>query len=381
MTGTPVPVRWPIPQEPPADLFARPRRDRTLWVLAAVAEARIRWSALVNRGTPSSRVADHAIAVVVAARRVQARETDVVSIEFVASDGGRLPRWYPGAHLDVVLPSGKVRQYSLCGDPADRYRYRIAVRRIPDGGGGSVEVHDDLAVGTALTVRGPRNAFPFVLPGHGSTATRLHFVAGGIGITPILPMIRLADRLGVDWSMIYAGRSRATVPFLAEVESFGSRVTVRTDDVHGIPSGADLLPRVGPDTAVYCCGPVPMTAAIAARVRELSGEAGVTAGIELHSERFSAPPVADGRPFSIELARSGPTVRVRADRSALEEVLKVRPDTAYSCRQGFCRTCVVKVLDGAPEHRETVLTADQHAAGEMLLCVSRCAGDRLVLDL
>ncbi|RMI29490.1 PDR/VanB family oxidoreductase [Nocardia stercoris] len=379
MTGTPVPVRWPIPQEPPADLFARPRRDRTLRLVAAVAEARIRWSAFVNRGTPAGRVDDHAITVVVGARRVEARETDVCSIEFVAPDGGRLPRWYPGAHLDVVLPSGKVRQYSLCGDPSDRYRYRIAVRRIPDGGGGSIEVHDALTVGRTVTLRGPRNAFPFVLPGHGSTATRLHFVAGGIGITPILPMIRLADRLGVDWSMVYVGRSRATIPFLAEVESFGARVTVRTDDEHGIPTGADLLPGIGPDTAVYCCGPVPMTAAIAARVRELA--AAPRAAIELHSERFSAPPVVDGRPFTVELARSGRTVEVPADRSALEEVLKVRPDTAYSCRQGFCRTCVVKVLDGSPEHRETVLTADQHAAGEMLLCVSRCAGERLVLDL
>ncbi|MBF6175240.1 PDR/VanB family oxidoreductase [Nocardia blacklockiae] len=367
-------VRRPVPVRPPADLFGGKRADRALRVFHTVAETRFRWTALINRKTPAGRVDDRRIELTVAQRRVEAHDTDVISLLLRAPDGRELPSWRPGAHLDLELPSGRLRQYSLCGDPADRRAYRIAVRRIPDGGGGSLEVHDALPVGARVTVRGPRNAFPFVLPGYGSDAARVHFVAGGIGVTPILPMVRMAHRLGVDWSMVYAGRSRDTIPFLDEIEGFGDRVTVRTDDEFGLPTAADLLPRVGPDTSVYCCGPVPMTAAVAAAVRDMTG-------VELHSERFSAPPVVDGTPFEVELAKTGEVVAVPADRTALEEILAARPDTAYSCRQGFCRTCTVRVLSGAVDHRDTVLTADERAAGDMLICVSRCAGDRLVLDL
>ncbi|KZM72357.1 PDR/VanB family oxidoreductase [Nocardia terpenica] len=367
-------VRRPAPAEVPADLYGKRRRDRAIRVFDAVAETRLRWSTLINRREPAGRVDDHRLALTVAERRVEAHDTDVISLLLVAPDGRELPVWWPGAHLDLELPSGLLRQYSLCGDPADRRGYRIAVRRIPDGLGGSVEVHDTLLPGSRVVVRGPRNAFPFVLPGYGSEAARVHFVAGGIGITPILPMIRMAHRLGVDWSMVYTGRSRDTIPFLDEVEGFGHRVTVRTDDRHGLPAAADLLPGVGPDTALYCCGPVPMTAVIAAAVRDMPG-------VELHSERFSAPPVVDGKPFEIELARTGEVIAVPADRSALQEVLKVRPDAAYSCRQGFCRTCRVRVLDGPVDHRDTVLTPDERADGDMLICVSRCDGERLVIDL
>ncbi len=343
-------------------------------VFHAVAETRFRWTTLINRKDPAGRVDDRRLDLTVVQRRVEAHDTDVVSLLLAAPDGRALPPWRPGAHLDVELPSGRLRQYSLCGDPADRHGYRIAVRRIPGGGGGSREVHDALRIGSRVTVRGPRNAFPFVPPGYGSDSARVHFVAGGIGVTPILPMVRMAHRLGIDWSMVYAGRSRDTLPFLDEIDSFGGRVTVRTDDEHGLPIAADLLPGVGPDTAVYCCGPVPMTALVAEGVRTLPG-------VELHSERFSAPPVVDGKPFTIELARTGEVIEVPADRSALEEVLAVRPDTAYSCRQGFCRTCAVRVLSGVVDHRDTVLTPEERADGELLICVSRCAGERLVLDL
>ncbi|MGV9663835.1 PDR/VanB family oxidoreductase [Nocardia niigatensis] len=364
----------PVPVAAPQDLFGKGRADRTTRVLDFIAESRLRWTTFVNRREPDVRVNDWRIPLVVAERRVEAHDTDVIGLLMTAPDGRALPEWRPGAHLDLELPSGKVRQYSLCGDPADRHAYRVAVRRIPDGNGGSLEVYGELAVGTQVTVRGPRNAFPFVLPGYGSSAARVHFVAGGIGITPILPMIRMADRLGVEWSMVYAGRSRDTIPFLPEVESFGSRVTVRTDDEHGIPSAADLLPGVGPDTSVYCCGPVVMTQIIADAVREMPG-------VELYSERFSPPPVVNGTAFRVELARTGEVIDVPADKSVLEEVLKARPDSSYSCRQGFCRTCVVRVRSGEVDHRDTVLTDAERAAGDMLICVSRCGGDRLVLDI
>lgn len=363
-----------VPVSPPADLYGKRRGDRAIRVIDAVAQARLRWTTLVNRKTPAVAEDDHRLALTVAQRQVQAHDTDVVSLLLAAPDGRALPPWRPGAHLDLELPSRRLRQYSLCGDPADPHGYRIAVRRIPGGGGGSIEVHQALVVGSTVTVRGPRNAFPFVLPGHGSDAARVHFVAGGIGITPILPMVRMAHRLGVPWSMVYTGRSRDSLAFLSELGTLGDRVRVRTDDEHGLPGAADLLPGVGADTAVYCCGPVPMTAVIAAAVREMPG-------VELHSERFSAPPVLDGTAFEVELARTGEVIAVPADRTVLEEVLKVRPGRPYSCRQGFCRTCRVTALCGTVDHRDTTLSVGERDSGDMLICVSRCTGERLVLDL
>ncbi|MFD6391779.1 PDR/VanB family oxidoreductase [Nocardia sp. NPDC060259] len=363
-----------IPQALPGDLYGKHRHDPGTRVLDAIATARLRWSGLVNRRDLRPRVDDRRFPVVVTERRIVAHDQDVVSLRLESPDGRELPAWRPGAHLDLELPSGRLRQYSLCGDPADAHAYRIAVRRIPDGGGGSLEVHDELPVGSRFIVRGPRNAFPFAVPGHGSPAQRLHFVAGGIGITPILPMARLAHRLGVPWTMVYTGRSRDTIPFLAELESFGEHVTVRTDDEHGLPDAAALLPAVGAGTAVYSCGPTPMTSAIVAAVRTMPD-------VELHFERFSPPPIVDGTAFEIEFASTGAVIEVPADRSALDAILDTRPDQPYSCRQGFCRTCVVRVLAGAPDHRENTLSDDDHAAGEMLACVSRSHGERLVLDL
>ncbi|WP_425295870.1 PDR/VanB family oxidoreductase [Nocardia abscessus] len=364
----------PVPDRLPADLFGKRDRDRAVRVLDAVASARLRWTTLVNRRDPRPRVDDRRLAMVVTERRIEARDQDVVSLRLSAPDGRVLPPWGPGAHLDLELPSGRLRQYSLCGDPADVRAYRVAVRRIPEGDGGSVEVHDSLPVGSPIVVRGPRNAFPFAVPGHGSPATRLHFVAGGIGITPILPMARLAHRLGIEWTMVYTGRSRDTLPFLDEIAGFGDRVVVRTDDEHGLPDAAALLPGVGPDTAVYCCGPVPMITVIADTVREMPY-------VELHSERFSPPPIVNGKPFEIQFGSTGEVLEVGADRSALDTILQARPDRPYSCRQGFCRTCKVRVLAGEPDHRDTVLTAAEREAGEMLVCVSRADGGRLVLDL
>ncbi|MFC6013338.1 PDR/VanB family oxidoreductase [Nocardia lasii] len=358
----------------PADLYGKRRHDPTVAVIDAIAGARLRWSALVNRHDLRPRVNDRRLPVVVTRRRIQAHDQDVVSLRLAAPDGRVLPRWRPGAHLDLELPSGRLRQYSLCGDPADERAYQIAVRRIPGGGGGSLEVHDALPVGSRLVVRGPRNAFPFAIPGHGSPSRRLHFVAGGIGITPILPMARLAHRLGVEWTLVYSGRSRDTLPFLAELEGFGANVTVRTDDEHGLPTAADLLPGVEPGTAVYACGPTPMTSAVVAAVREMPE-------VELHFERFSPPPIVDGTAFEIELASTGAVLTVPADRSMLDTILDARPDQPYSCRQGFCGTCVVRVRAGEPDHRETALSDADHADGAMLACVSRSRGARLVLDL
>ena len=318
---------------------------------------------------------DSSITLTVVGRTVVAHDQDVVTLTFAAADGAPLPPWRPGAHLDIHLPSGRVRQYSLCGDPTRPDGYRIAVRRIPDGGGGSAEVHDVLGVGSQVTTNGPRNAFPLTVPGYGSPAQRLRFVAAGIGITPILPMMRHVDPLGVEWSIIYAGRSRDSLPFLDDVAKFGDRVEIRTDDVHGVPTAAQLLGDCPDGTAVYACGPAPMLTAIRT---QLAGRENV----ELHFERFAAPPVIDGEEFSVCVASTGATVQVGAEETLLSALQRADVWPPYSCRQGFCGTCRTRVLDGRVDHRDTLLTEPERADGMMLVCISRAAKEqRLTLDL
>ncbi|OZM74454.1 oxidoreductase [Amycolatopsis antarctica] len=292
---------------------------------------------------------------------------EVLALTLNAADGGELPTWVPGAHVDVFLPSGRQRQYSLCGDPADRSVYRIAVRQIGDGLGGSREIHEELRVGDRLTARGPRNAFRLV------EADSYLFVAGGIGITPILPMVRACHRRGVPWRLVYLGRSRDDMPFLDELAGFGSGVTrIRPDDEYGPPDLGAVLPATAPGAAVYLCGPPPLMAAARAVARKTAGS--------LHAERFSAPPVREGTPFEIRLRRSGRTVFVGPDESALTAIRREVPGLAYSCRQGFCRTCEVRVLEGSVEHRDTALPTSARADA-MLVCVSRSAGGPLTIDL
>lgn len=358
--------------ELPADLFGDGRPDRALRVVHALASARLRWSALTHRRAPATAVRADRLPLIVARREPVA--DDVVALTLRAEDGGRLPRWHPGAHLDLELPSGRLRQYSLCGDQDDARAYRIAVRRIDGGAGGSVELHESVTAGSALIARGPRNAFPFAVPGFGSPAHRLLFVAGGIGITPILPMLRLADRLGADWSLVYTGRTRESLAFRTELARYGDRVRLRTDDRDGLPDATELLPGLAPGTAVYCCGPAGLTDTVLTATRPLPG-------VEVHVERFGPAPVENGVPFELELARTGEVLTVPADRSALDVLLEARPDRLYSCRQGFCRTCVTRVVAGRPEHRDGALTPAERAAGDLLPCVSRAAGGRLVLDV
>ncbi|MFB6829963.1 PDR/VanB family oxidoreductase [Streptomyces hydrogenans] len=283
-------------------------------------------------------------------------------------EGERLPSWEPGAHLDLVLPSGQVRQYSLCGDPGQADVYRIAARLIEEdrgGRGGSREVHEQLHEGAEVEVRGPRNRFPLV------DSPSYVFVAGGIGITPVLPMVRAAEAAGADWRLVYCGRSRATMPYLAElVRLGGDRVTVVAEDEDGYPDLA-FLRRTPAETVVYCCGPDGLMDAVSAAMPE---------GRTPRLERFSALAPADGTAFEVELRRSGRTVAVAADQSVLAAVREEVPGLMYSCTQGFCGTCRQTVLDGEVDHRDELLT-DAERADSMLICVSRCAGKKLVLDL
>jgi len=327
----------------------------------------------LKRPPPASR--DRVLTLRVTGREVVARDENVVALTLGDANGAELPPWHPGAHLDLHLPSGRVRQYSLCGDPAQRGSYRIAVRRIPDGGGGSIEVHDALPIGSRVTTSGPRNAFPLAVPGFGSPARRLRFIAGGIGITPILPMLAMAERMGVEWSMIYVGRSAQSIPFLDEVSRFGDKIVIRTDDSAGVPDADDLLGDCCRSTAVYACGPAEMITVIRSR---LVGRDDV----ELHFERFAAPPVVDGAPFTVSVTSTGSTVEVGATETLLAALRRTGVPAPYSCQQGFCGTCRTRVRAGTVDHRDTLLTEPERAAGMMLTCVSRApAGENLTLDL
>jgi ferredoxin-NADP reductase len=354
----------------PPNPFRRHRPDVLIGVAGAVISGMDAVAGATRRVTLPGEL-DRTIGLTVADRRIVAHDQDVIALTLV---GEHLPRWHPGAHIDIHLPSGLVRQYSLCGNPQLPDCYRIAVRRIPDGGGGSIEMHD-LAVGASVTTHGPRNAFPLTVPGYGSPARRFRFIAGGIGITPILPMLDLARRLGVDWSMVYAGRSRDSLPFVDEVTRFGDRVAIRTDDISGLPTAEELLGDCPDGTAVYACGPAPMLTAIR------SGLAGRD-NVELHFERFAAPPVVDGTEFTVAVASTGETVRVGADETLLSALKRAGVHASYSCQQGFCGTCRTRVLDGTVDHRDTLLTDPERENDLMLICISRAAcGSHLTLDL
>ncbi|MFB6754407.1 PDR/VanB family oxidoreductase [Streptomyces sp. NPDC056353] len=296
-------------------------------------------------------------------------------------EGTDLPRWEPGAHLDLVLPSGLVRQYSLCGDPEDTSSYTVAARLVEDGRGGSRELHEQVQEGTELEVRGPRNRFPLV------DAPAYAFVAGGIGITPVLPMLRALPE-GAEWRLLYGGRTRASMPFLEEVEKLApeggrsetgvppaegwGRVTVVPEDEDGRPDLDAFLADLPAGAAVYCCGPEGLMAAVEERL---------PAGAALHLERFAPRTTADGDgEFEVELHRSGRTLTVPGDSSVLAAVRAELPGTPYSCEQGWCGTCQQTVLEGEIDHRDDLLT-DSERGDSMLICVSRCRGTRLVLDM
>ncbi|MDH6438514.1 ferredoxin-NADP reductase [Streptomyces sp. SAI-144] len=282
--------------------------------------------------------------------------------------GEQLPQWEPGAHIDVVLGPGLERQYSLCGDPADRTAWRIAVLREPAGRGGSAHVHEQLGQGDKVRVRGPRNHFTL------RPAPRYRFIAGGIGITPILPMLAAAEAQGAEWTLLYGGRTRESMAFTEELSRYGDRVTVAPQDETGLLDLPSVLDGVPEGTLVYCCGPGPLLDAVEERC---------PAGL-LHVERFTPKeqPAAENTEFEVELAQTGTTVTVAPDVSVLDAVRASGVEVLFSCTEGTCGTCETDVLDGTPDHRDSVLTDEEREAGEtMMICVSRCRGKKLVLDL
>ncbi|GAA0945985.1 PDR/VanB family oxidoreductase [Pseudonocardia zijingensis] len=306
--------------------------------------------------------------------RRSAPAEDVVEFALHPVAGGELPAWEPGAHVDVVLGSGMVRQYSLCGDPADRTTYRIAVLRQADGRGGSAWLHDRLEVGEEIALRGPRNHFPL------EPAGSYVFLAGGIGITPLLPMVRRVAASGAAWTLHYGGRTRASMAYLAELTDVddlgGDCVNLVPQDEYGLIDLSAALDPAPPETAIYCCGPEPLIAAaeVACAAR----------GLALRTERFSPREIADAvdTAFVVALAASGEELVVPAGRSIVDVLVEAGADILTSCEEGTCGTCELAVLAGTPDHRDSVLTDEERAAGDRILpCVSRASSERLVLDL
>jgi ferredoxin-NADP reductase len=300
----------------------------------------------------------------------------VVTIDLVDPDGGRLAPWEAGAHLDVVLPSGLIRQYSLCGDLNDHRTYRIGVLNDPNTRGGSKEIHETALVGKRLAVRGPRNHFALI------EAPSFLFLAGGIGVTPMLPMIQEAERRGTPWHLVYGGRSRRTMAFLDELGTRRDGVfDVVTEEEQGYPDFDALLSDLAPDTAVFSCGPTAMLDVVEKKCAQYLKPGA------LHIERFTVAPgaepadPADNDTFEVELARSGVTLPVPPERSLLRVVLDVVPTFLYSCEEGYCGTCEARVVEGEPDHRDTVLTDEEHEAGKIMICVSRAKSRKLVLDI
>lgn len=298
----------------------------------------------------------------------------VVTLVLADPDGGPLPTWAAGAHIDLVMSDDLVRQYSLCSEPGDDRSWRVGVLLDPQSRGGSTYVHTELAQGARVRVRGPRNHFAL------QPSARYQFIAGGIGITPMLPMIEAAEAQGAEWHLLYGGRQRSSMAFLDELSRFGDKVTVWAQDEKGLLDLPSVLGTPREDTLVYCCGPGPLLDAVEEACKIWPQGA-------LHLERFSAKPQATGTEdglerFKVECRRSGITVEVGPDESLLQVLKDNGIAMLSSCGDGICGTCETAVLEGIPDHRDSVLDDEEHAANDaMMVCVSRSLSDLLVLDL
>jgi vanillate O-demethylase ferredoxin subunit len=319
------------------------------------------------------RSANDPLTVTVRRKRVEAE--DICSCELVRSDGGSLPPFEAGAHIDVHLRGGLIRQYSLYGDPADNSAYRIAVLREPKSRGGSVAVHDAVRENDQLTISKPRNNFPLA-----EDAPLSLLMAGGIGITPLLAMARRMAGLGRPFELHYCCRTQSRAAFLDQIKqsNLSENVRIYFDDaapaldVHGVfanrPAG----------TNVYVCGP----AGFIGSILETAQAAGIPQQ-QLHREFFAGPGRdTAGQAFTIVLQRTGLTLEVPAGKTVVEVLLDHGVDIAISCEQGICGTCVTKVLDGIPDHRDEFLTTAEKSCNDQFTpCCSRALTEQLVLDL
>jgi tetrachlorobenzoquinone reductase len=310
------------------------------------------------------------IEVRLTAIRYAARDTNL--FELSRLDGEPLPPYEPGAHIDLHLPNGLIRQYSLIEAAPDPARYTVGIKRDPASRGGSRYIHDELRVGRTLKISAPRNNFPL-----GESAATIVLLAGGIGITPIWCMVqRLAER-GGPWRLYYACRSRADMAFRDALSAMPEAHLHFDDENAGKPLDiAAVVADMPKDAHLYCCGPTPMLNAFESATAGWPRE-------QIHVEYFTAkqePAKAGG--FVVELKRSGQEFVIPAGKSILQVLLDAGVDVDYSCELGICGACEQRVLSGIPEHRDAILTEEEQASNtKVMICCAGCKSERLVLDL
>lgn len=297
----------------------------------------------------------------------------IVSVELRAVNEMPLPAFTAGAHIDLNLPGRLVRSYSLVNSQEERHRYVIVVHRDAASRGGSRYIHEHLGTGSTLAIAAPRNNFPLV-----EGAAHTLFIAGGIGITPLWCMIQRLRDIGRSWQLMYCARTRRHAAFFDELAHLGPIVTFNFDHEPGgkMLDISALLGRVPPHTHVYCCGPLPMLEAFERATSSWPSE-------QVHVEYFSAtrPKAAEGG-FTVVLARSGLSFRVREGKTIIDTLIDNGIDAPYSCLEGVCGTCETRVLEGIPDHRDLVLSKEERAANRtMMICCSGSKTDKLVLDL
>lgn len=296
---------------------------------------------------------------------------DVNVYDFRRPDGGALPSVEPGTHIDLRLPNGLVRQYSLLEPGNAPTRYRVGVKRDASGRGGSRFIHDELRVGSPVTITGPRNNFPLALEAKHSV-----LLAGGIGVTPILCMARRLHAIGKSFELHYSCRSRTQAAFLADLEMLGHCHFHADDEARALFDIQAVVARANPHSHLYCCGPAPMLAAFEA----------ATLGwptTQIHSEYF-APRVVPARTegFMVELASSGDVFSIPPGRTILSVLKEAGIEVSSSCEEGVCGSCETEIIAGLADHRDSILSARERAANKtMMICCSRSKTERLVLNL
>ncbi|WP_323122687.1 cytochrome P450/oxidoreductase [Burkholderia alba] len=324
----------------------------------------------VRIGEPPAHAAGRPVVVASVSRAADG----VLRVRLVAPDGGAMPRWSPGSHIDIECgETGLSRQYSLCGDPADRHGFDIAVLLAREGRGGSSWIHRHVKAGDRLNIRGPRNHFRL-----DERARKAIFVAGGIGITPISAMAREARSRGMDYALHYSGRTRASMALLDELAALhGERLHVHASD-EGRRNDFGALP-VTAGTQVYACGPERMLAALQSCAAAWPDD---TLRVEHFTSTVRAPNPGHEHAFEVELSDSGVVIGVAANQTLLAALRAANIDVQSDCEEGLCGSCEVRVIAGDVDHRDRVLTRGEREANvKMMSCCSRAAGGRIVLAL
>ena len=327
-------------------------------------------TATSNPSAPARQPGAGLIEVRLTAIRYVAHETSL--FEFQSLDGRPLPAYEPGAHIDLHLPSGLLRNYSLTSAAPEPSTYTVGIKRDPASRGGSRYLHDELRVGALLKIGGPRNNFRLR-----DDAAHTVLIAGGIGITPIWCMVQRLNALGRDWRLHYACRSRADMAFRRELEAMPQATLHFDDESGGFLDIAAIAAAAPEDAHLYCCGPAPMLQAFEAATKDRPRE-------QVHVEYFTAKELAPAKTggFTVELARSGVEYFIPEGETILNVLLDAGIDIDYSCELGICGACEQRVISGVPEHRDSILSEAEHAENtRVMICCAGCKTDRLVLDL